>query len=602
MNKIKLSSFAALAVIAASVSCTKEKVSAPKAEEGDVRTLSVSVAQITDHSVAPASKLSSEGTTMKWTSTDKLAVIDSEGHVYKFDMTAISDDNTTAEFTCSTVPASAELVYAVYPYKSDYSASGSTLSLHLNSANQYDISAVSSATVIAGKIADGAVTMKHVCSFLKLNVPARRLVSSIYTSDCQQVIVRGTRIAGKMSVDFSGDDPVATAAEDAVDSSRVTVKTKTVEGVAYSRSGDVYVPVIPGTYSNISVELVYTDGHSAFTRSSSASNTFKRGQFKDLGSMGGPFVSAVSASGIVSGTTLSISGSATVWKYSGVSNGDYAFELFYKDSEASEWTEVSPDSITGDGNDVTFTKDVTVTAGNSYQVKAVVGAAGVDTESEVATASAAATHKVSVSLNAAVPEDYANFVYFDAPAADYRKFIAISSGEDAFPRAITKSANNDRSCKKWSGTAWADESYTTGLNNTQYYTGGTLTKDGFQFVFPNTTGIYTINNLADTTKTEFYHSYGAATTSTDHTCIRIVCPSGYTISKITLEKSASNSTFQWKIAKVTGSGNTTLLDTSTASPIEYSIPAANKAIDTDIVLIKNTNTSAFHRLTVEYEY
>lgn len=571
MKTIKHFGIIALAALAACVSCTKEENGVDPGQKNGLRTLSISV----DF----ATKVNSDGPTIKWDAAeDNLSVIglvDGNPRMYKFTKAAGSK-STEATFTSAVeIPASADLLYAVYPYNSDYNWDGTgNLSLTLKNVQScYDNGGVSAFPLMAGKISGNSVTLKQVCSFLKFTLPARSGSASYVRS----IYVRGTGVAGNVAVDFSGSDPVASAGD--ADYMRVGTKS---EGAKY---GDVYVPVLPGTYSSLTIELEYTDGHSNYLRTTNTSNTLERGKYKDLGTASGPFVVSTGvSSATLDGTTLSLSGTANVWKYFGVDNSKYAFKFTYKDSEAEDiaanWTEVTADSPTGDGNTVTFTKDVTVTAGKTYNVKAVVVASGVTSESTEETT--AAKSKKTVTINAATNDDFANFVY-STPSSGYH-IIVNESGDPIFP-TITEWFKGK--AKEYDGSAFGPSTDFTSLVK---IVGGTLTKDGCEFVFKDASRYYVRceNSIRLRPQTGF----------------QIVCPSGHTITKITLNgASISGFNFNWGLN--TAFSLNGFIETPAAiteAPFKYEWEISPKVAGQSYWVIAGGDYASFTSFEVEYEY
>ena len=564
----------ALAALAACVSCTKEENGVDPGQKNGLRTLSISV----DF----ATKVNSDGPTIKWDAAkDNLSVIglvDGSPRMYKFTK-AEGSKSTEATFTSAVeIPASAELLYAVYPYNSKYDWDGTgdpSLSLILkNEQSCFDNGGVSAHPLMAGKISGNSVTLKQVCSFLKFTLPAR----SGSASNVRYIYVRGTGVAGNVDVDFSGSDPIASAGD--ADYMRVTTKD------AGTKSGDVYVPVLPGTYSSLTIELEYTDGHSNYLRTTNNSNTLERGKYKDLGTASGPFVVSTGvSSATLEGTTLSLSGTANVWKYFGVDNSKYAFKFTYKDSEAEDiaanWTEVTADSPTGDGNTVTFTKDVTVTAGKTYNVKAVVVASGVTSESTEETT--AAKSKKTVTINAATNDDFANFVY-STPSKDYH-IIVNESGDPIFP---TITAWFKGKTKVYDGSAFGESQDFNG--ELKKFVGGTLTKDGCEFVIKNSSSYYVRYNNAIRFKVQ--HGF------------QIVCPSGHTITKITLNgASDANFAFNWGLNTAFSLNGFIVTPAAiTEAPFKYEWVISPKVAGQSYWVISGAPQCAFTSLEVEYEY
>ena len=585
----------ALASLAACVSCTKEENGVDPGQKNGLRTLSISVDL--------ATKVNSVGPTIQWDAGEEnlsvIGLVDGSPRMYKFTKAAAESKSTEATFTSAVeIPASAELLYAVYPYKSDYDWDGTgdpSLSLTLkNEQSCFDNGGVSAHPLMAGKISENSVTLKQVCSFLKFTLPARSGAASYV----RYIYVRGTGVAGNVDVDFSGSDPVASAGD--ADYMRVLTKS---EG---EKNGDVYVPVLPGTYSSLTIELEYTDGHSNYLRTTNNSNTLERGKYKDLGTASGPFVVSTGvSSATLDGTTLSLSGTANVWKYFGVDNSKYTFKFAYKDSEAENWTEVTADSPTGDGTAVTFTKDVTVTAGKTYNVKTVIVADGATSNSEQVNSSAAGLKTVTLSART----DIDSYVYNAPSTSDLHK-IVDASDNDIFPVVSSGAAR----AKTWDGSAWSDAGDIS-FASSPYpkLLGGSFTKDGFSFDFWDTTGdtyYYLINGGA----ANAYFLFPIKLNTMRRNSVRIRCPGGRTIKTITIAKPASGSlNLNWNIYNAgTDGGSYTALTEGTNYSVDASTAGekGGKKVFTILTPISgncywlgltSSSYNGFQTITVEYE-
>ena len=238
------------------------------------------------------------------------------------------------------------------------------------------------------------------------------------------------------------------------------------------------------------------------------------------------------------------------------------------------------DSPTGDGTDVTFTKDVTVTAGKTYNVKAIVVASGVTSESTEETT--AAKSKKTVTINAATNDDFANFVYSTPTKSGYH-IIVNESGEPIFP-TLTEWFKGK--AKEYDGSAFGESyDFNAAFNN---FAGGTLTKDGCKFVIPQSTKYY----VRHSNSIRFKAQHG----------FQIVCPSGHTITKITLNgASISQFAFNWGLN--TAFSLNDFIETPAAEPsFKYEWKISPKVAGQSYWVISGAQQCAFTSLEVEYEY
>ena len=581
-------------VLATTVSC-QIKMESPNPnkpgdsmEEYESRSLSI---------VFDGTRINSAGTSMRWnTGSENMAVIGKVGgtpRIYKF--TKSGDQGSTpvaGNFTCDAVDVGAELLYAVFPYSESYSLTDdTTLSLNLSEAQNLNImGSVSNNVLLAGKISAGTVTMKNVCAFLKFLLPQRLIDSGISLCDVSHVNISGTGICGDVEVDFSGVAPSVTGAGDG-DAIVAKPKIKSERGQA----GTLYIPVLPGTYPSISFTIVYTaaDGHSSFVKTTTNSNTLLRNEVYDCGTLSGPFAESLTCTSSLSGTTLTMEAESVLWKYSGVTNSDYTLQFRYKDSEDADipanWTTVDAATVSGDGTDVDFSATATVTAGRTYDVVALAAADGVTKE---ATAPGAAT-KVSVTLKTSVDSDFSSIVYEAAPEDGYFK-VTDNSGNDIFPRFYPGSAA-DTDSKRFYKKVWSESSSIWGA--VQTVTSGTpgkvtackVTKDGFDFTFGPTVAYYSI--------------YAKKLCAQSGVPICIHCPSGYTITKITIG-AAKGTKLNWGLGSSSSSTDIVAAvdyrnDSAAAS---HDFVIASPAEGTSYWLISGTSSNRLETLTVYYDY
>ena len=190
------------------------------------------------------------GASVEWLATDKISVFDAAGSNCEF---AAGQAGFTTTFTGNAAPvADGGFWYAVYPYAASNSISGTTVTTYLPAEQLVASNAIADGVnVTAAKSNSTTFVFKNLCGLIKVAVPADFTALKSITVNSDKAI------AGKFTVDCSGDAPVfASAAADAVKS--VTLSKK--DGSALT-AGNWYVAAFPGTH-NISIVLTDNAGKS----------------------------------------------------------------------------------------------------------------------------------------------------------------------------------------------------------------------------------------------------------------------------------------------------------------------------------------------------
>lgn len=584
MKKIIFAFGIVLASVTAMVSCQKD-IEVSKAGGTSAVTLSVEV----------ASKINSSGTTMRWNSSaESMAVIGRVGSqtvIYKFSKGSEAAASS-ATFSCDVVDNAAELLYAVFPYSEDYTiANDGKLNLTISATGQ-NLTAMNSVpnnTLMVGKVSGSTASLKSVCAYLKINLPER---SNSGLSEVSLIKVHGTGIAGDIVVDMSGDAPVSVGAGT---ENYITVKPKMTG--TQGRTGVVFVPVLPGTYNDFAIEMIYGDGSDRYTRTSSSSNNYLRNKVYDCGTMSGPYVKALAAAVSKEGTTLTLTGTGQFFKYSGVTNANYTATFLYKaadDPDLEEnWIDVQA-TITGDDENVEISASDVVDAGTEYVAKLVVAAGGLSTTVNATSGGGGVTPKetASVTLTTATATDFANFVYSPAPADGYHKAVD-ADGNDIFPPIYPgKKSGQSYNAKIWyeSTSSYGDKvNISLSDDAATNIVGGTLTKGIYQFVFSSTETYYSI----------FSKKFCC---NRDYT-ILLPCPSGYAITSVVLYVSKNNNV-TWGLGTTSNEANIAPKQGAkdANNPVTVTLTVSNPVEDTQYYLISGAANNRFETLTVNYEY
>lgn len=543
-------------------------------------------------------KVNSVDGTLKWNSSaETIAVFGQVGEEmvkYQFSKPA-GTSATEAQFS-GTVSENALLKYASYPYTSSVDLCNCTadgvFSFHLDPELSYNATnSVPNKTPLYGVISGESLTMKSACAYLKIMLPKTNAGETleIYKS----VTVSAAGCCGTFTVDCTGDSPVISSGSG----------NELVNTPRKSRSGNIYIPVIPGTYDDITITIEYIDdsGYPAFVKKSTSSQTFVAGKFYDCHEMSGAYAESVaSGDAKVEGTTLTMNASAVVWKYSGITNEDYNAKFFYAEAGtekgASGWTEVAG-TISGETNEVALTATAEVEAGKNYQFYAQISDGVKTYDSEIV--AVAAKRVVEVVWNfaeiAAGGESYTPYTY-NATESE-RKRIVNSEGAEVFPTFSISGSKADFYYQVWNGSAYL---------TTEYVTSGTASLDAIGMLGGTTTctvdGATYALTIASTSSYYTFFSSKLCHGSKGFN-IKMECPDNAKITKVLLQ-TEKNDTCKWGIGS-TGSSSDNVeakdyinTDDAVSQEIVINEPGKGKAY----YLISGNKNSRIQVLTVYYEY
>lgn len=285
-------SFYFIAVAAALLASSCAKEIAPSAVREGNTTLSFTNSMV-------KSELDTDGTTVKWLSTDKISVFDSKSANNEF--SALSVSGASATFTGDAEASST--YYALYPYAAGASISGSVISTTLPAEQVLKAGSFGDGLNIAvAKCSDIAAgsTFANVTSLLKFVIPAE-------LKDIVKIEISAAEtLAGDFTVDLSGETPVVAKGSG---SKKITL---TAEGGAKIAAGTYYVSLLPGDLSGLTVTLTTFGGETA-SFAKDVAVTLNRGKVRSIGTVKWDYKALYDA-----GQTIYICGQA----YSKAVNGD----------------------------------------------------------------------------------------------------------------------------------------------------------------------------------------------------------------------------------------------------------------------------------------
>lgn len=211
-----------------------------------------------------------------WCAGDSISVFDEAGTNFKF---TTSDSGKTATFTKVT---EGEMVgstfYAVYPYH--YNASIENGTITTNTAALYTLSGASftrsASAVMAAKTSDTELHFKNVSSLLQFTIPSGVSIKKLY------FYAGGQDISGEF--EFNLDDqgtPVITKTPTKGDGITVMAEEDSFP------AGTYYLPVIPGTYKNLRIQITYADDKACTVSDAFSLNqlTAERNKARNIGTI-----------------------------------------------------------------------------------------------------------------------------------------------------------------------------------------------------------------------------------------------------------------------------------------------------------------------------
>ena len=284
------------AVVLATVSCSK-------IPSGDSRSLTIRVgyAQETQPATKTYVKDSNAGT-IWWGTSNQDKVIyafDSSDNKYSFTSTSTTAEPTRS-FTCDSWSGGdwKMVVWTGLVEANDHSSlsgsviSGSSLKVmnpqKVNNSKSFD----SRANIAVMKTGDTA--LRNVFGYLRFTLPSYPIPGETRISAIKTVTLNADEnVAGNISIDYSGSDPVATVVSNGSTSLTLNARWKDNGPTGYE-AGVVYMILPPGTYHNASLTIVpFTETPTvssaatgaAFTVNFVGDVTIQRGQYTECGTL-----------------------------------------------------------------------------------------------------------------------------------------------------------------------------------------------------------------------------------------------------------------------------------------------------------------------------
>ena len=227
-------------ILVSSFSCQKELDSAQDVD----RVVPDGMMRLTLKATSENTKttISGDGHTL-WAAEDKISVVASDNTISDpFDLTS-GATTASATFT-GNIPNGTSAVYAVYPAGRISSVSGTTVKVSIPSSREGDFG---SGNIAVSKVSGGSLTFKNVTAFISFTLPAGTDVTSVVVES-----VDGSALAGNLSVDCSGSNPVPTTTIENPASSITTTTS--------SEAGTYYIAIAPGVAHAKGFKMSYKKG------------------------------------------------------------------------------------------------------------------------------------------------------------------------------------------------------------------------------------------------------------------------------------------------------------------------------------------------------
>ena len=239
-------------IILAFAACNKETPApempdAPDAPHGAVPfTFHATVGELTRTEI---SENADGSAAVLWKATDKVSVFDAAGNNCEF---SVSGAGSTATLSGELVPSSSGKYYAVYPYASSSTLSGTTVTAEIPSVQK-----VSGPGFADGAVVSAAVVSEEAATFCNLASLVRFTVPEDVTTLKSVTLASEAPLSGPFVMDFAGGSPAVTSVPD-----HATTVTVEMEDGSALPSGNYYAAVLPGSHK-LTVTLTDLDGMTA---------------------------------------------------------------------------------------------------------------------------------------------------------------------------------------------------------------------------------------------------------------------------------------------------------------------------------------------------
>ena len=228
-----------LAAVMVVVSCEKRVV------ETDFTQNETPMVPVTLTGSIPETRVSLDGTTPKWTAGDQISVITTDGTLCPA-FTADQGGAATTTFS-GTKPDGSTLAFAVFPYSTSISKSGSNYTLTLPATQDGTLgNAMMAAQIPSG---EGEMVFSNLLTLVKVTIPSGMSLKRIE-------LRRSDRVSGSFTV--NGSTLAVTPAASPAEADKGVAVEK-----ASGLSGVVYLSVLPSSSKQIDLLLTRNDGKMA---------------------------------------------------------------------------------------------------------------------------------------------------------------------------------------------------------------------------------------------------------------------------------------------------------------------------------------------------
>lgn len=209
--------------------------------------------------------------TLTWIDGDAVGIFSTETQNACFSLARVTDDGKSATFIGNLSSKEEQVDYTYYPYQKDAKLNQRTLAIELPA--EYTYTGNSFAPMIGVRKGNGMFSFRHTCGLL-------RVVLSDIPEGAKSFIVTSE---GENALDLSGEAEIADMTDGNAELHLKGINQKSVTYHLPNAADKLifYIPIPVGTYSQLSVRLLKTDGSTFFTRSLS-NQVFKRGVMVDL--------------------------------------------------------------------------------------------------------------------------------------------------------------------------------------------------------------------------------------------------------------------------------------------------------------------------------